>query len=98
MAAHEGGKKPRSVVATDSDWRTIRSRIGRANMTAFLVSCALAPVEPAVAEDLAVMRWVDRHILVLVEQMRFEVEGRVGAWQRVVKEAEASVAADAGEG
>ena len=106
MAANDGRKKPRSVMATDSDWRAIRSRAGRADITAseFLVGRGLAPEEPAaaVAEDLplAVKRRmaVDLRILVLAERMRFEAEGRGGAWQRVVEEAEASVAADEGEG
>ncbi len=100
MAANDGRKKPRSVMATDSDWRAIR----RAEMTAseFLVGRGLAPSEPAVAEDLplAVKRRVavDLRILVLAERLRFEAEGRGRVWQRVVEEAEASVAADEGEG
>ena len=44
------------MVATDSDWRLIRNRAARADMTAseFVVSRALAPAEPAAesAEDL----------------------------------------------
>ncbi len=104
MAANDGRKKPRSVMATDSDWRAIRSRADRADMTAseFLVGRGLAPSEPAVAEDLplAVKRRVavDLRILVLAERLRFEAEGRGRVWQRVVEEAEASVAADEGEG
>jgi len=105
LAANDGRKKPRSVMATDSDWRAIRSRAGRADMTAseFLVGRGLAPAEPAaVAEDLplAVKRRaaVDLRILVLAERLRFEAEGRGGVWQRMVEEAEASVAADEGEG
>ena len=54
--ANDGRKKPRSVMATDSDWRAIRSRAGRAEMTAseYLVGRGLAPAEPAAegAEDL----------------------------------------------
>ena len=105
MAANDGRKKPRSVMATDSDWRAIRGRADRAEMTAseFLVGRGLAPAEPAaaVAEDLplAVKRRaaVDLRILVLAERMRFEAEGRGTVWQRVVEEAEASLAADEGE-
>ena len=36
--------------------------------------------------------------MVLAERMRFEDEGKAGVWQRLVEEAEASVAADEREG
>ena len=102
LAANDGRKKPRSVMATDSDWRAIRSRAGRAEMTAseFLVGRGLAPAEPVAARagelPSAVTRRVavDLRILVLAERLRFEAEGKDRVWQRVVEEAEASVAAD----
>ncbi len=106
MAADDGRKRPRSVMATDSDWRLVRSRAGRADMSAsdFLISRGLAPEELAaeIAEDfsLAVRRraLVDLRLLVLAERMRFEDEGRGGVWRRLVEEAEASVADDGREG
>ena len=95
------------MMATDSDWRLIRSRASKAEMSAsdFLVGRGLAPSEPAAdsadALPLAVRRRavVDLRILVLVaERTRFEDEGKGGVWQRLVEEAEASVAADEREG
>ncbi len=106
MAADDGRKRPRSVMATDSDWRLVRSRADRADMSAseFLISRGLAPAEPAAesTEDLplALKRraLVDLRLLVLAERMRFEDEGRGGVWRRLVEEAEASVAVDGREG
>ena len=93
-------------MATDSDWRLIRSRARAAGIPAyaFLIGRGLAPSEPAAesADTLppAVLRRVavDLRLLVLAERMRFEDEGRGGVWQRLVEEAEASVAADEREG
>ncbi len=106
MAGDDGRKRPHSVMATDSDWCLVRSRAGRADLSAseYLVSRGLAPEEPAAVspEDfpLAVRRraLVDLRLLVLAERMRFEDEGRGGVWRRLVEEAEASVAADGREG
>ena len=105
MAADDGRKRPRSVMATDSDWRLIRSRAGKAEKSAsgFLIERGLAPSEPAVERTemlpLAMQRRaaVDLRLLVLAERMRFEDEGRPGVWQRLVEEAEASVADDGRE-
>ena len=102
MAADDGRKRPRSVMATDSDWRLIRTRARKADISTseFLVGRGLAPSEPAAesAGDLppAVLRRlaVDLRILVLAERMRFEAEGRGGVWRRLEEEAEASVADD----
>ncbi len=106
MAADDGRKRPRSVMATDSDWRLVRSRADRADMSAseFLISRGLAPAEPAAesTEDLPLSAkrraLVDLRLLVLAERMRFEDEGRGGVWRRLVEEAEASVAVDGREG
>ena len=106
MAADDGRKRPHSVMAIDSDWRLVRSRADKADMSAsdFLISRALAPEEPAaeIAEDLPLAAkrraLVDLRLLVLAERMRFEDEGRGAVWQRLVEEAEASVAADGREG
>ena len=106
MAEDDDRKRPRSVMATDSDWRLIRSRARKAGMPAyaFLMGRGLAPSEPAAASadglPPAVLRRmaVDLRIMVLAERIRFEDEGKAGVWQRLVEEAEASVAADEREG
>ena len=106
VTASDGRKRPRSVMATDSDWRLIRRRADKAGISTseFLVGRGLAPAEAAAesAEDLplAVKRRaaVDLRLLVLAERLRFEAGGRGGVWRRLVEEAEASVAADEGEG
>ena len=106
MAVDDGRKKPHSVMATDTDWRLVRSRADKAGMSAsdFLISRGLAPEEPAAesTEDLPLAAkrraLVDLRLLVLAERMRFEDEGRGGVWRRLVEEAEASVAADGREG
>lgn len=102
MEEDDGKKKPRSVMATDSDWRLIRARARRSGKSAsdFLIGRGLAPLEPAGerAEVLPLAMQgralVDLRLLVLVERMRFEEEGKAGIWQRLVEEAEASVADD----
>ena len=106
MAEDDGRKKPRSVMATDSDWRLVRTRARQADKSAsdFLIERGLAPLEPVEAGaevlPLAMQRRaaVDLRLLVLAEQMRFEEEGKAGVWQRLVEEAEASVADDEREG
>ncbi len=105
MAADDGRKRAHSVMATDSDWRLVRNRADRADMSAseYLISRGLAPEEPAeIAEDLSLAAkrraLVDLRLLVLAERMRFEDEGRGAVWRRLVEEAEASVAADGREG
>ena len=102
MADDDGRKKPRSVMANDSDWRLVRTRARKTGRSAsdFLIERGLAPSEPAAESagvlPLAMQRRaaVDLRILVLAERMRFEDEGRGAAWQRLVEEAEASVADD----
>ncbi len=106
MAEDDGRKKPRSVMARDSDWRLIRTRVRKTgrSVSDFLIERGLAPSEPAAERaevlPLAMQRRaaVDLRILVLAERMRFEDEGRAAAWQRLVEEAEASVADDGREG
>ncbi len=102
MAEDDGRKKPRSVMANDSDWRLIRTRSRKAGISTseFLVGRGLAPSEPAAESagglpPAALRRLVvDLRILVLAERMRFEEEKRAAVWQRLVEEAEASVADD----
>ncbi len=106
MAEDDGRKKPRSVMATDSDWRLVRTRARQADKSAsdFLIERGLAPSEPAGERaevlPLAMQRraMVDLRLLVLAERMRFEEEGKGRIWQRLVEEAEASVADDEREG
>ena len=105
MSGDDGRKRPRSVMATDSQWLLVRGRADKAGMSAseFLLSRALAPVErasgggelpPATQRRLA----VDLRLMVLAERMRFAAEGREGVWRRLEEEAEASVAGDESEG
>lgn len=106
MAEDDGTKISHSVMARDSDWRLIRTRASKSGKSAsdFLIERGLAPSEPAAERaevlPLAMQRRaaVDLRILVLAERMRFEDEGRAAAWQRLVEEAEASVADDGREG
>ena len=92
-------------MATDSEWRLVRSRAEKAGMSAseFLLSRGLAPAEPAVGREAlpaAVQRRlaVDLRFLALAERLRFAQEGREGVWRRLVEEAEASVAEDGRDG
>ncbi|MYE59488.1 MAG: hypothetical protein F4X35_07970 [Alphaproteobacteria bacterium] len=105
MAGDDVRKRPRSVMATDSEWGLVRARAAKAGMSAseFLLSRALAPAEaapegdglPAAAERRLA---VDLRLLVLAERVRFAQEGREGVWRRLVEEAEATVADDEREG
>ena len=102
MAADDGRKRPRSVMATDSDWRLIRTRARKVDKSAsdFLIERGLAPSEPVeersevLPQAMQRRAAVDLRLLVLVERMRFEAEGRGGVWRRLEEEAEASVADD----
>ena len=83
----------------------VRSRARSADMSAsaFVLERVLEPsAAPAEADDLPLaMRRravVDQRLLVLAERMRFEQENMSGVWQRLVEEAEASVAVDEREG
>ena len=88
-------------MATDSEWRLVRSRAARAGMSAseFLLSRGLAPAEPAGGGDglpLAAQRRlaVDLRLLALAERLRLAQEGREDVWRRLAEEAEASLAND----
>ena len=100
MAADDGRKRPRSVMATDSDWRRIRARKVDKSASDFLIERGLAPSEPVeersevLPQAMQRRAAVDLRLLVLVERMRFEAEGRGGVWRRLEEEAEASVADD----
>ena len=101
----KGTKKPRSVMADDSQWRLIASRARAAGMSIsqFVIERALEPVRPPVERDhlpVAVQRSaaVDLRMLALAERLRFEKARAGAAWRRLVEEAEASVAADEAQG
>ena len=97
----KGRKKPRSVMADDSQWRLIASRARAADMSIsqFVIERALEPARPPVETGhlpVAVQRGaaVDLRTLALAERLRFEKARAGAAWRRLVEEAEASVAAD----
>ena len=101
----KGRKKPRSVMADDSQWRLMRSRARAAGLSIsqFVIERALEPARPPAEPDrlpLAVQRSaaVDLRTLVLAERLRFEKANAGAAWRRLVEEAEASVAADEAQG
>lgn len=101
LAGDDGRKRPRSVMATDSEWRLVRGRAEKAGMSAseFLLSRGLAPAEPAAEGGelpAAAQRRlaIDLRLLSLAERLRLAQEGREGVWRRLVEEAEASVAED----
>ena len=92
-------------MATDSEWRLVRSRAEKAGMSAseFLLSRGLAPAEPVAGGEALPLEAqrrlaVDLRLLALVERLRLAQEGREGVWRRLVEEAEASVAEDEREG
>ena len=94
-------KKPRSVMADDSQWRLVASRARAAGMSIsqFVIERVLEPARPAVEADpppAALQRSaaVDLRTLVLAERLRFEKADAGTTWRRLVEEAEASVAAD----
>ena len=94
-----GRKKPRSVMADDSQWHLIANRARAAGMSIsqFVIERVLEPARPPVeADPVAVQRSaaVDLRTLVLAERLRFEKADAGAAWRRLVEEAEASVAAD----
>ena len=97
----KGRKKPRSVMADDSQWRLMKSRARAAgpSISQFVIERALEPARPLTEPDrvpVAVQRSaaVDLRTLVLAERLRFEKADADAAWRRLVEEAEASVAAD----
>ena len=97
----KGRKKPRSVMADDSQWHLIanRARAAGLSISQFVIERALEPARPPVEADavpVAVQRSaaVDLRTLVLAERLRFEKANADAAWRRLVEEAEASVAAD----
>ena len=103
MSATVGRKRQRAVMATDSDWQTVRERADAAGMdvSRFIVERLTAPA--AVPEDRAavgelagaVVR-IERAVRVLYEVEKQRVEDGAGAetWEVLVRRAGARVDAE----
>ena len=103
MSAAEGRKRQRAVMATDSDWQTVRERADTAgmNVSRFIVDRLTAPAsEPedrAAVGDLAgAVARIERAVRVLyeVEKQRVEDGGGAETWERLVRRAGARVGAE----
>ena len=103
MGAAEGRKRQRAVMATDSDWQTVRERADAAGMdvSRFIVERLTAPA--AVPEDTAAVRVlagavarIERAVRVLYEVEKQRVEDGAGAktWEALVRRAGARVDAE----
>ena len=100
--ATDGKRKPRSIMATDSEWTRIRERAERERIpiSRYVVRQSLATVERPAREGrlpLSVQWWMARDIRVLLrlEELRFSQAGQEDAWHAVVKDAEAFLDAEA---
>ena len=93
MSGAEGRKRQRAVMATDSDWQTVRERADAAGMdvSRFIVERLTAPA--AVPEDGAATRElagavarIERAVRVLYEVEKQRVEDGTGAetWELLV--------------
>ena len=103
MSTADGRKRQRAVMATDSDWQTVRERADAAGMdvSRFIVERLTAPA--AVPEDRAATRdlagavaRVERAVRVLYEVEKQRVEDGAGAetWEVLVRRAAARVDAE----
>ena len=103
MKAAKGRKKQRAVMATDSDWETVRERADAAGMdvSRFIVGRLTAPAavpdEGVATRELAgkVAR-IERAVRVLYEVEKQRVEDGAGAetWEALVRRAGARVDAE----
>ena len=93
MNAADGRKRQRAVMATDSDWQTVRERAGVAGMdvSRFIVERLTAPVQVpedgAAVQDLAgAVARIERAVRVLYEVEKQRVEDGAGAetWEALV--------------
>ena len=103
MSAAEGRKRQRAVMATDSDWQTVRERADAAGMdvSRFIVERLTVPV--AVPEDRAAVQnlagavarieWAVR-VLYEVEKQRVEDGAGAETWEALVRRAGARVDAE----
>ena len=103
MSAAEGRKRQRAVMATDSDWQTVRERADAAGMdvSRFIVERLTAPAavpeDAAVTSDLAgAVARIERAVRVLYEVEKQRVEDGAGAetWEALVRRAGARVDAE----
>ena len=103
MSKAQGRKKQRAVMATDSDWQTVRERADAAGMdvSRFIVERLTAPA--AVPEDGAATRElagavarIERAVRVLYEVEKQRVEDGAGAetWEVLVRRAGVRVDAE----
>ncbi len=108
MSVETGGRRrQRAVMATDTEWALVRERAAAARMdvSRFVVERLTAPAGgdgsaedvSAAARDLAgAVARVERMVRVLheVERQRMEDNGEAGAWEALVRRAEARVATE----
>ena len=103
MSGAEGRKRQRAVMATDSDWQTVRERADAAGMdvSRFIVERLTAPVEApedrtAVRDLAGAVARIERTVRVLWEVERQRVEDGAGAetWELLVRRAGARVDAE----
>ena len=101
--AAEGRKRQRAVMATDTDWQTIRERADAAGMDVSrfilerLTAPAPAPVDPVLTRDLAgAVARIERVVRVLYEVEKERVVESAGAetWQALVRRAGARIDAE----
>ena len=100
--AADGKRKPRSIMATDSEWTRIRERAERERIpiSRYVVQQSLATVERPAQEGrlpLSVQWRMARDIRVLLrlEELRFSQADQEDAWHAVVEDAEAFLDAKA---
>ena len=101
--AAEGRKRQRAVMATDSDWQTLKERADAAGMdvSRFILERLTAPTpvpaDPVLTRDLAgAVARIERVVRVLYEVEKERVEGSAGAetWQALVRRAGARIDAE----
>ncbi len=90
MRTADGRKRQRAVMATDSDWQTLKERADAAGMdvSRFIVERLTAPEDPAARRDLAgAVARIERALRVLYEVEKQRVADTAGAdtWQALVR-------------
>ena len=102
MSGAKGRKRQRAVMATDSDWETVRERADAAGMdvSRFVVERLTAPAavpEEGAMRDLAgTVARIERAVRVLYEVEKQRVEDSAGAetWEVLVRRAGVRVDAE----
>ncbi len=96
MSGAEGRKRQRAVMATDSDWQTVRERADAAGMdvSRFIVERLTAPAAvpasgAATRELVGKVARIERAVRVLyeVEKQRVEDSAGVETWEALVRRA-----------